>query len=235
MPHLKRPFSRSAVRTGWLPSSRPVHVWRKWDVVLATRFQPPEAEIARIEQQTLIRFQELAAAGALDSAHAAIFDAFIEEQMAPLFEAAENQFDDGVRVIELLNQQGLEDARIACGTAERLAREAQAAENEASAVYKTHVGLDSVTTNTIAPFDLEKEADRWQRQRLALEADKGILDFDRWGFRRTSEAPSGADLETAADENDQPSSEASPAAARLHRVPPIDPNDSGPDSVVVPN
>ncbi|MDR0416101.1 MAG: hypothetical protein LBH76_02060, partial [Propionibacteriaceae bacterium] len=146
MPDLKRPFSRSAVRFKWLPSARPVRHWQKWDVLLPTRFAPPDADIARVEQTAFARFQALANAGALDGAHAALFDAYIEELMSPLFESAENQFNDGLRVIEALNQQGLEDSKVACGAAERSAREAQAAENEAAAVYEIHVGLKPVTT-----------------------------------------------------------------------------------------
>jgi hypothetical protein len=89
--------------------------------------------------------------------------------MAPLFEAAENQWNDGLRVIKALNDQGLEDAKVSCGEAERLARQAQAAENEFASTYETYVGLKAVTTDEIAPFEFETEAKRWERQRLVLD------------------------------------------------------------------
>lgn len=182
MTNLKRPFCRSAIRFQ-LPSIRPVHTFPKWDLLLATRFSSPDLAIAQIEQTAQKRFGELAAAGALDGAHAAILDPYIDELGAPLFESAENQLNDGIRIIELLNQQGLEYAKITCADAERLAREAQNAENEASAIYETRVGLEPITTGKIAPLNLEAEERRWDKQRLILESDQGILDFDSWGFR----------------------------------------------------
>ncbi|MDR1851748.1 MAG: hypothetical protein LBR21_03750 [Propionibacteriaceae bacterium] len=245
MTGFKRPYSRSAVRFKWRPTSRPVNNWQRWDVILASRFTPVDAAVAEIEQMAMARITALAAAGAIDDAHFAIEDAWIEEHMARLMEETENQWNDGLRVIKALNDQGLEDARVTVGEAERLARDAQAAENEFASVYRTFVGLEPVTTQDLAPFDFEKEAQRWQKQRLLLETDEGVLDFDAWGFRGRPGTPiprvmEKADMGNSSD--DSPKALASEAAVRgtgeppvlptLVALPPVDPDElEGPISV----
>jgi hypothetical protein len=138
-----------------------------------------------IENLALSKAQGLTSVKAVDEAHFAIIDAYIDELMAPLYEAAERDWQFGLRVLEGLNAQGLEEAARTCGKAKNAARKAQAAENEFAVVYRHWVGTEPVTDTTMAPFDHRQYRQHWDAERLQLAADKGVLGQTAWGFRGT--------------------------------------------------
>jgi hypothetical protein len=171
-----RPIKKQA-----LPTKRPVSEWGDWDRIIPSRF--PDPDLDALAGQVLAEFQRLAGAGALDGAHGRVLDRLAHDIMAPAFEDTRVRYNEGCRIIAMLMGQAVESAKAACRDAERLARAARDAENQADAVYARHVGLGRTVNKADGQIDWDAEAKRLAKRRLQLEADYRLLTPAAQSFR----------------------------------------------------
>jgi hypothetical protein len=132
--------SSSATRFGWPRPSRLVTYWLGWDIHVPAEFLEPRLE--HIRTKVLGQVARLQARGAVDDAHAAKLDRYVDHLYAPLETRLGNQSGFGTRWLLEWDASGRRHCEAACWQAHLAARRAAEAEQEANAVYRRFVGLE---------------------------------------------------------------------------------------------
>jgi hypothetical protein len=169
------------------PTKRPVCEVAEPDTLMPAKFPP--LDFAAIEDQATAECDRLLAANAVDGAHGSVLDALVAESFAGVYEQTLIKFNEGLRVMQILDQQLVEACSKAFAKAETLSAAAKTNERVADVVYGKYVGIPRVKTGRESTVDWETEEERWRGHRLLLEADIGILDYVRRGFRGTGFTP----------------------------------------------
>jgi hypothetical protein len=211
------------------PTSRPVKEWSAWDTTLPSTF--PEIDVEARKAQADLELDRLLRSNAVDGAHGDVLDSIVAELFAPDHETAQVKFNEGLRVLLMMDGQAVEACSKAFANAENLAAAAKTLEVSADAVFLEHVGHERVKTGREGTVDWGVEANKWRDRRLALEADKGILDFIRRTFRGVGPiptAPTGTPngIATPGDQDsdsDDPDGNASGVTSRRPPAPPVNP------------
>lgn len=170
-----------------LPNDRPVSELPNFDVYLPKPF--PEIDVQAIGSQALAQLDMMISAGALDGAHGSLVDALVAELFAPAYEAALVRFNEGLRQIELLDEQAVEVCVKLDDAAEQAAAAAATLEVAADEVYFEHVGHERVKSSREGTVDWDAQRRKRNQHRLLLQADTGILDYVRRTYRGVGPLP----------------------------------------------
>ncbi len=168
--------------TSITPSSRPVQQLPDFDTALPALFpEPPDLD--ELTAHVLGQLERLTAANALDGEHGAILDSLVAEAMAPYYEATHQHLATSVRVIEQIDQQGIETAVMAFDRGLKAQDAAATAEQEADQVYAAAMGRGRACSDKQEPTDWEALKGKLRAHRLVLQPNKAILAFLGRGFR----------------------------------------------------
>lgn len=169
-----------------IPTNRPVRDWWDWDALLPRPF--PEPDMAWLTERAMAKLHDLLERAAID-VQVDILDGFIAEVFAAEYEAAMVRFNLGMRNLELLDQQAIEVCNNAMDDAEQARAAAVTTELAADTVYQEVVGSPRIKTDRTGKVNWDDLAARFRDHRLMLEADSGILDYARRGFRGNGPTP----------------------------------------------
>lgn len=178
-----------------------VYQLENWDTTFLQAF--PTADVSALSALVLGELDRLLKRSAIDSAHTDILDTLVAELFAPLYENSRAHFSDGVKILEVIEQQGVEEAVRANRAATVAASEAASLQLVADTIYERVVGVPRVSEHGDSPA-LDEESKKLRDRRLRLEPGMAPLDFAKRTFRgqvRQASTNHGYPLRSASPES----------------------------------
>ncbi len=121
---------------------RRITTWAGWDISLPAELPDPEPLIPVIWEQVRSELQKLLDSNALDEAHAAALDAYVDHVFVSCFVQLKKQYRHGKRWLLELDATGCRHAASACGRAKLAIDKANESNDQADDLYQRYVGRD---------------------------------------------------------------------------------------------